>query len=74
MRKLIFFCDFSFWKNQAGLRLTDYLRLNVIDYEHGLKLDDKFYRQRKGMLKALKLFRILLRNVLNCAPEKIIFP
>jgi len=46
----------------------------VIEYEHGLKLDDKFYRQGKVMLKAPKLFRILLGKVLNCAPKKISFP
>lgn len=46
----------------------------VINYEHGLKLDDKFYRQSEGMLKAPKLFRILSGNVLDCAPKKISFP
>lgn len=28
----------------------------AIDHEHGLKLDDKLCRQRKGMLKAQSYF------------------
>lgn len=37
---------------------------SVVDYEHGPKPDDEYYRESKGMLKVPKVFRILTENVL----------
>lgn len=43
---------------------------SIVDYEHGSKLDDKFYSECKGMLEVPNIFIILTENVL-CSKENL---